>query len=163
MSCTGVAAAHILYCGAQRHAANVAAIAAHAAGATQRELARVRAAVDHTDIDATLAAATLSGSSADSVVQRAADAHAHHHTAKDGSRQMEVQRLFGDQKEHKYAAAARRAGAIADHTLDVEVRLIVEVRQRTGPFTAATCICAVKHEFLKRKCCGLPGRSVCNA
>jgi len=131
---TEVAGAHVpLRCDAQRHAADMAASAAHAAGATQRELARVRAAVDRTDIDATLAVATLSSRSAElNNKGRAAGANGHLHGTKDSGRQ----RLFGDHSEGKFADSAWRSDAGAAHTLDVEVRLFVEVRRHAGAATA---------------------------
>ena len=118
-------------CRMQRHAANVAASAAHAAGATQRELARVRAAVDRTDIDATLAAATLSSAS-EPFEGRAANAHGRHHAARYGTLQTEAQRLFGDHSKGQHTEAAWQSDAGAAHTLDVEVRLIVEVCRHAG-------------------------------
>ncbi len=124
-----VANAHVLLrCDAQRLAANMAASAAHAAGATQRELARVRAAVDRTDIDATLAVATLPSARAEASGGRTVHVRGDQHRRQHSGRQSELQRLFGDHSKGKIADPAWRADGGAAHTLDVEVRLIVEVR-----------------------------------
>lgn len=107
---------------AQRHAANAAASAARAAGATQRALARVRAAVDRTDIDATLAAATQP------FVGRSAQGFEYQHTEGGDVRPHveKSQRLFGEgHSDGKHADGAWRTDA--DRTLDVEFRLTVEV------------------------------------
>ena len=91
-------------------------------------MARVRAAVDRTDIDATLAAATLSSPGA-TIEQRSAEGFDHQPSAR-GSAHNDAQRLFGGaDSEAKYADAAWQAHAGVDRTLDVEFMLTVEVRR----------------------------------
>ena len=110
--------------------------AAQAAGATQRALARSRAAADPTDIDATLAAASLSfpdvpvAGRTDSL--KAASSSGAEET--DAARSLwgddprplpiEPQRLFGRSGLEEGAARAR---SDAGRTVDVEYRLTVEV------------------------------------
>ena len=121
--------AHFFSVDAQRHAADAAASAANAAGATQRALARVRAAVDRADIDATLAAASLSSSGAASTAKHSAEGFDHQPNAR-GSAHNDALRLFGGgDSEAKYADATWQAHAGVDRTLDVEFRLSIEVRR----------------------------------
>ena len=96
----------------------------------------MRAAVDRTDIDATLAAATLSAASAEVSEGRTDVAHERLHKTNDSGRQSELQRLFGDHSEGELADRAWRPDGGPAHTLDVEVRLIVEVRRHAGAVTA---------------------------
>ena len=117
---------------AQRHAAHAAAAAAQAAGATQRALARSRAAADPTDIDATLAAASLSSSDAPLARRTASLMAASIKGAELGTAgslweddpRPSPQRLFGELELEEWAA---RAGGYAGRTVDVEYRLTVEV------------------------------------
>ena len=103
--------------------------AAHAAGATQRALAKVRAAVDRTDIDATLAAATLPSLSATTpLVGQNAEAASHQLRATDSALHVAPQRLFGGHADTKYADGVWRADVDADRTVGLEFSLTIEVR-----------------------------------
>ena len=130
----------------QRHAAHAAASAAQAAGATQRALARSQAAVDPTDIDATLAAASLSSSEtprarhADSLTTASSTvaedtAASRSLWAADDPRPAPVKplQLFG---ASGFEGGAGRAHSDAGRTVDVEYQLTVEVQLR-----ALQCIC----------------------
>jgi hypothetical protein len=113
--------------------------AAQVAGVTQRALARSRAAADPTDIDATLAAASLSSSDVllagriDGLMafssRGAEEAGAARGLWEDDPRPLpnEAQRLFG---ASSLIAGAARGRGDAGRTLDVEYRLTVEVKLR---------------------------------
>ena len=122
---------------AQRTAAHAAVSAAQVAGVTQRALARSRAAADPTDIEATLAAASLSSSEVlmggrfDGLTaissSSAEEAAAARGLWGDDPRPRpnEAQRLFGASGLNGGAVGARSG---AGRILDVEYRLTVEVK-----------------------------------